>query len=265
MNLVLLKNKTTPCDPYEELITKHGFKPQFIPLLNHSHLDKLEIVEYLISPSFVEETHAFIITSQRAVECFNECMDLILDSSIKHKIFKKLGYTVGPATSEILSNSGFQNIRGGLDAGNGSILSDIIIQDLDPKEHKLIFFTGEIRKDIIPRKLIGNDFQLSEKVLYRTENRSDIVDNFESCCKKLQNLQQSQNDGPHWLIFFSPQGTEIFVEYLVSKNYDDDGIKFKVASIGPTTEQYLLQRGVEPDVVALKPTAKSLLDLIINH
>lgn len=254
-NFILLKNKTTPSDPYEETIAQFQHKSHFIPLLNHSHLDKKEIVEFLTCPEFVEDTHAFIITSQRAVECFNECMAMIEDDTIKQQLLSKPGYTVGPATAEILGRSGFVDIRGGLSAGNGSILSDIILNDLTP-EKKLLFFTGEIRKDIIPRKLISAGFGLKERILYRTESRDDIVDNFEDCCSKLQPT------GDNWLVFFSPQGTESFIEYLVNT---DNEMNFKVASIGPTTKLYLEEKGVVPSVVASKPTAASLIEVINGH
>ncbi|CAH2353581.1 uroporphyrinogen-III synthase [[Candida] railenensis] len=257
-SFILLKNKTTPSDPYEEIISSHEHKSHFIPLLNHSHLDKSEIVQHLISSSFVEDTYAFIITSQRAVECFNECISMITDEEIRQKLFNKPGYTVGPATADILAKSGFLDIRGGLHAGNGSILSDIIIDDLSPptREKKLLFFTGEIRKDIIPKKIKKAGFDLKERVLYRTESRDDIVNNFEECCSNLHPT------GDNWLIFFSPQGTETFVEYLVNS---ENKLNFKVASIGPTTQLYLEENGVVPCVVATKPTAPSLIEVINNY
>lgn len=251
MNLVLLKNKTTPSDPYEESFGHAGCATHFIPLLNHSHLDKAEIAAYLRLADFVS-ADAFIITSQRAVECFNECVAMV-DAAERARILAKPGYTVGPATAEILARAGFGDIRGGLDAGNGLVLAEIIIRDLDAARHRVVFFTGEIRKDIIPRRLGLHGFALVERVLYRTEPRGDIVPNFERCCRHLE-LRASDR----WLVFFSPQGTEPFIEYLRSHN----GLGFKVASIGPTTEQFLRDRGVAPHVVARKPTPTALLHLI---
>lgn len=251
MHIILLKNKTTPADPYEEIIQTQGHSPHFIPLLRHTHLDKDKIVEYLTDVDFLG-CDAFIITSQRAVECFNECMGMIKDNEIASRIFSKLGYTVGPATAEILGQSGFKDVRGGKNAGNGSILADIIMQEMLPNK-KVIFFTGEIRKDIIPRKLIKAGFDLKERVLYRTEARNDIVVNFQETCDIVAKT-------PSWLVFFSPQGTESIVEYLV--NSDNHG--FKIASIGPTTEEYLEEKGIKPLVVAPKPDSKSLLESILG-
>lgn len=97
---------------------------------------------------------------------------------------------------------------------------------------------------------------MKERILYRTESRDDIVDNFEDCCSKLQPT------GDNWLVFFSPQGTESFIEYLVNTDYE---MNFKVASIGPTTKLYLEEKGVVPSVVASKPTAASLIEVINGH
>lgn len=249
--ILLLKNKTTPRDPYHDVFTDAGFEPTFIPLLKHGHVDREKSTIYFAGEEFML-VPVFIITSQRAVECLNECLEHV-SLEIKTEVYKKTVYTVGPATTDVLREAGFTNIKGGSEAGNGSILSDIIIRDVqDGGPSKMVFLTGEIRKDIIPRKLKEAKIDLIEKVIYKTEPRDDIVSNFHSSFKDVR-----------WVVFFSPQGTVPIVEHL--QGTERSLLGPFVASIGPTTEEYLQSYSIGIDAVASKPEAKSLLAAIRAH
>lgn len=183
---------------------------------------------------------------------FRECLEE-LDIDIRSQILKKIGYTVGPATARILSQVGFNDVRGGENAGNGSKLAEIVMNDVDSNEKKkIVFLTGEIRRDIIPKKLIGCGYDLSERVIYKTNEREDVKENF------LETKKRASNGG--WIVFFSPQGTGSIVEEL-----KHDQTSWKIASIGPTTEEYLESNGLKPNVIAKKPDPDSLYEEIINY
>ncbi|KAG5419241.1 HEM4 [Candida metapsilosis] len=259
--VILLKNPSTPSDPYHDLLLSKSYNPHFIPLLHHEHKDRAQTIAYLTSKQFLEDTSHFIITSQRAVEMLRECIDAISDndqgSRTISKILAKVGYTVGPATFNILKQVGFDDVRGGIDAGNGSKLADLIMDEVTP-ETKVVFFTGEVRKDIIPRKLIdvGKFSQFEEFVMYKTCERDDIVDKFNG-------IVEGDGVSSGWIVFFSPQGTKDIVEYL--KRPRNTGEKrWKLASIGPTTKEYLLSHGLTPDTIAAKPNAASLVEGILK-
>lgn len=261
-NIVLLKNETTPVDPYMKAILKDDTNLIFIPLLNHTHINHPIIIDFLMSSEFLDEYKALIITSQRCIESLDIVLGKLRDSGFDKidKILNKPAYTVGPATHSVLSNLGFKDIRGGSDAGNGSILADLMIADplfdIDVdglKNSKVLFLTGEIRKDIVPKKLLSNGFNLRELVAYRTENRQDIIERYMEINSKL--FDSSSHNDENWIVFFSPQGTEGIVDHIQNNH-----IAFKIAAIGPTTEEYLLNKGVTPDVVCKKPTADSLLE-----
>lgn len=254
---ILLKNKTTPKDPYLENFVSNGYSADFVPLLDHIHMEKAEIIAFLKTDYFLHKTLAFIITSQRAVEMLNECMSILkhTDPDITQIIYNKPVYTVGPATYRILADAGFVDLRGGDKAGNGCILAQIILNDdiytgIEDSDKHITFFTGETRRDIIPKCLLSNNFQLYEKIVYKTLPRDDIVTRFKSA---IDNIDQSQRSSS-WVIFFSPQGTEEIVSYL-QRTKD----QFNIASIGPTTEKYLLGKNLKPKVVAPKPEPVSLL------
>lgn len=252
--VLLLKNSSVPSDPYEERLTSLGYQPTFIPLLTHTHFDKSETIQYLESAEFINDVDVIIITSQRGVEMLDECLQSV-DGGIQAKICQKIAYTVGPATYGILQRMGFSNVRGGNQAGNGLKLAYLINEELTSQqynsERKMIFFTGEIRKDILPKTLKGMNYNLVEKVIYKTAHRDDIVANFN---QKWVGGSGSDSD---WIVFFSPQGTESIVRHIQL-----DSRVYRIASIGPTTEEYLLQNGIRPDVVSAKPDAVSLVSSI---
>lgn len=260
LRLLLLKNRTQPADAYYETFTAAGHTADFVPLLEHSPLDVIVTAQYLESPEFLEHTSRFIITSQRAVEVFHDCLELISERAPQNaaRIRAKVGYTVGPATEQVLQENGFVDVRGGAQAGNGLKLADLILAetkngrsgvDSSLDSSPLVFFTGVIRKDIIPVKLRANDVAVKEIVIYKTEPREGIIDNFLQCCV----------DPVDWVVFFSPQGTEDIVEHITRT-----APNVNIASIGPTTEEYLLQKGIKPHVIAEKPTASSLHDGIME-
>lgn len=252
--VLFLKNKTTPQDLYHDEFSSRGHNPIFVPLLNHAPIDIQQTSAYLASEEFLTGVDRFIITSQRAVEVFHECLALISSSEPAKamQITSKIGYTVGPATEEILRANGFRDVRGGAEAGNGSLLADIILQEVEDRTKKMVFFTGVIRKDIIPVKLKKEGICLEEVVIYKTEPKEGILEHFlASCGEKLD-----------WLVFFSPQGTEGIVEHIKNGKVDLRGAR--IASIGPTTHEYLCNSGIESHTIARKPTALSLLEELMK-
>ncbi|RCK54520.1 Uroporphyrinogen-III synthase [Candida viswanathii] len=250
-NVILLKNPSVPEDPYDAKFTTSHYAPHFIPLLTHTHTNKHLTTAYLSSTEFLDHCDVFIITSQRAVEMFHECLCRI-PAATRARIYAKVGYTVGPATYSILKGCGFVDVRGGERAGNGSKLADLISGEIT-REARVVFFTGEIRKDIIPKKLCGLGYDLKEVVIYKTECREDIVERFE---RLMMGLELG------WIVFFSPQGTKEIVEHL---RRESGGRRWKIASIGPTTEEYLLGYDIKPNVIAEKPEPESLFQCIYKY
>lgn len=255
-SIILLKNCTVPYDPYKATFSEHSLETHFIPLLTHTPINHPEIVTFLTSKIFLNEYKSFIITSQRCIESLDMVLSTIKDDEILESILNKPAYTVGPATFDVLTKLGFKDIRGGINAGNGSILSDLIIKDelYSEGNKKILFLTGKVRKDIIPRKLVSTGFDLKELVAYRTDVMEDVVNRYSSIYDQLKDKNNEK-----WIVFFSPQGTEYITEHISTQKPN-----FKIASIGPTTEEYLLNKGIKPDFVARKPNAESLLEGIQN-
>lgn len=250
--IILLKNATVPSDPYQEIFVSNNYETYFVPLLSHSSVNQELIIEFLTSPEFLFEYKGIIITSQRCIESLDAVLSKIQDESIINQILSKTAYTVGPATFDVLDKLGFKDIRGGIMAGNGAALSELIINDPLFKEGstKILFLTGETRKDIIPRKLLIANFELKELVAYKTDIMDDVVDRYDAL---YQSIKDTKNE--KWIVFFSPQGTNYITTHLA-----ENKAGFKIASIGPTTEEYLTEKGLSPDYVAKKPNAQSLFE-----
>ncbi|VEU24154.1 DEKNAAC105370 [Brettanomyces naardenensis] len=246
MKVILLKNKTTPSDPYDRIFQQHNYEPIFLPLLRHTPVNEQIILSFLTSDDFLDNYEALIITSQRSIETLGQILAKLHSFGRFNDILSKPSYTVGPATAHVMRQLGFTDVRGGDDAGNGQILADIIKKEL--RAGRVLFLTGQIRKDTIPRELKLAGFDLKELVSYRTEPLTDIVDRYTKIVSRL-----NKND---WLVFFSPQGTRYILDHLDHFS--------RLATIGPTTQTFLARRGIGVDVVAKKPCAESLYQAIVG-
>ncbi|KAH3902400.1 uroporphyrinogen-III synthase HEM4 SCDLUD_002221 [Saccharomycodes ludwigii] len=246
--VILLKNKTRPKDAYCNYLNEYNYEPVFVPLIKHSYIPS-EAITLLTDDNYFNQVDSLILTSQRAVECLEESIIPSLSQIQKKKLLKKTVYTVGPATEDFIKRVGFTNVKGGINAGNGSVLADIIINDLKTlksgKFSNFLFFVGEVRKDIIPKKLaLHKDLiQLKELIIYKTEELDGVLENFE------REIYDSK-----YVVFFSPQGTKKLLPF-VKENHG----AFKVITIGPTTKDYLISNGINVDMVCEKPEASSLV------
>jgi uroporphyrinogen-III synthase len=248
--VIFLKNRKESGDPYEKHFRSLNYDTQFVPLLEHEPVNSEELLTFLRSAEFAA-ADAIIITSQRAIEAVVTHLESLTDEE-RVTLQSKPIYTVGPATAHELSANGFTDIRGAEHAGNGGALADIILQE---KCQTFVFFTGEVRRDIIPKKLREANRQLEEKIVYKTSSKSDISTKF---------LDAMNTNTDPWLVFFSPSGTEQILKILKENCHQSsiDASDVKLACIGPTTRDFLVNQGFKPDAVAAKPDAVSLAEAI---
>lgn len=270
-SVFLLKNKTVPRDPYLEIFQSEQspVTPEFLPLLQHEYIDPPALKRVLESQDFIEKSGPIIITSQRAIEAVNTHLNDLHPAALKSLLNKSV-YTVGPATYKVLSDAGFTDIRGGNDAGNGAVLAEIILKDLslrpaqeeDAQPLRLVFFTGQTRRDIIPRRLAEAGVNLTEQVVYRTLPLDDIETRVKQRVIESVKAQQGGPQDLHYLVFFSPAETDSLVEAL---NEMEGEKNCYIVAIGPTTKEFLEKNNLPVDVMAEKPDAVHLLKGIIAH
>lgn len=255
MRVLLLKNKTAQLDKYEVAFKTNGFEPMFVPLIKHIHLPD-EVLGLFEDPDYLTDLKNIIVTSQRTVECLSESVLPRLKPCSREMLLNKTVYAVGPATRDFLLRIGFVTVKGGEAAGTGSILADIIHSDLIEedgmvdKHREILLLVGEIRRDIIPKKLSSKGLKVREVITYKTINLEDNVHRFKNAV-----LPSS------WMVVFSPQGTDEILEIWKNQLVG----KMKIASIGPTTEKFLNDNGIQPHVISTKPDADHLLQAIVDY
>ncbi|CCK71347.1 uroporphyrinogen-III synthase HEM4 KNAG_0G02900 [Huiozyma naganishii CBS 8797] len=254
-HVILLKNKTEPVDKYESLAPGFDFHSvDFLPLIRHENVPD-ELLVLLHDSSSLRNLRHIIVTSQRTVECLYHSVLPYLTPSVKREFLRKKVYTVGPATGNFLRECGFSDVCGD-EAGNGGNLADMLLQTLPDYDGEILFLVGVIRRDIIRKKLTAQGLKVRELVTYQTSALEHSLPRFCRCLK---------TSCTNWVVIFSPQGTDDIVNYLKEVQSQEAGPVLKVACIGPTTEQFLLDNGVKPLVVSTKPEPTYLWESIRQY
>lgn len=142
----------------------------------------------------------------------------------------------------------------------------------EDKKQKVIFLTGETRRDVVPRVLREGGVAVEEVVVYGTR----VDDGFEAELKRgLRETEELvQTSGVRWIVLFSGQGAREMLRGLGWLDEESGRVKGEeergrkdnsrirstfVASIGPTTAEYLkTEFRLQVDVCAKKPTGEAL-------
>lgn len=294
--ILLLKTKSTPTDGYEEHFSRAGnYQPSFIPVLEHKFReDALDKIHDLIKSKSLVAPHeprlpgqygGIIFTSQRAVEALSIVVDKLRKASLplspilSHNI---PFYVVGPATARGLSALDLDCPIIGEETGNGEALALFILKDYNARwkdtsstKPALLFLVGEQRRDIIPRSLQSDSLDQSQRIgvdeliVYETGEMQSFRADFTAQWSR--NIQQKHD--VQWIVVFSPTGCEAMLESLgfldpdtskvKSTKLNKSGSKIFVATIGPTTRDYLRREfDFEPDVCAQTPSPGGVLEAI---
>ena len=141
---------TRPLEDCYEMILKFqslGHEISHLPLINIEGL-KYKLLNY-------SEFKGIIFTSSNAIK--------FLD--IKN-IDKKIAcFCVGRATEKKARSIGFQNIFAA--EGNVNNLKELILQNFNPSEGKLLYISGEITSSNLDQELISNSYAIERVINYR--------------------------------------------------------------------------------------------------
>lgn len=286
--LLLLKTPTGPSDAYTTLFTTPSpsatyiYSSHYVPVLIHTHhLESLYSLFEATHPSKSFPYGGLIFTSARAVEAFAEAVygfqeDYfgIGEPALKNWLFPL--YAVGPATADAIRGKYLSPLRKceivGEEAGSGEALAPIILKDYasryprDEDRKPLLFLAGKKHKDVIPRMLRAERVEVQEMVIYSTVERTIFPYELEIIFEETE--AQIQDAGARWIVIFSAAGAKEVLKALgwldqetgrVMEGWDQDGRKTFVASIGPTTRDYLRKEfGFQVDVCAEKPSPEGV-------
>lgn len=206
-----------------------------------SPLHKQELKKYgieLIEADFIKTTNKsfelkdlnenLIFTSQNAVHS-------VLSYPKSEELKKKNVYCVGLKTKILLSDNGFNVVAY---TGYASDLAEIIT--LIYAKESYTFFSGNLRRDILPEALKENGITFNEIEVYETS---------------LQPQKIKAN--PEAILFFSPSGVKSYLK--------DNTIKKEICfCIGETTAE-ALSKITKNIIVADQPTIEDVIEDVIHE
>ena len=170
-----------------------------------------------------------IFTSQNAVNS-------ILQHPKCEELKAKNVFSIGMKTKDLLSENGFNVIAY---TGYAADLAEII--SLIYSDESFTFFSGNLRRDVLPNTLEENGILLNEIKVYETKLTSKKV------TEKL--------DG---ILFFSPSGVE---SYLKLNTIKDE----TCFCIGETTAEALENKKVKTIVIADKPSVENVIAEVVEY
>ena len=152
---------TRPLEDCSEMIIKFksmGYQVSHLPLLN---IDKVDYEEINFA-----EYKGIIFTSANAVKFLEY-------RQIDKKI---LCFCVGSATEKKARSAGFQNVI----TAEGSVenLKELVLQNFDKKNGKLIYVSGETISVNLDQQLIREGYNIKRIVNYKTNHNQKFDENF---------------------------------------------------------------------------------------
>lgn len=170
-----------------------------------------------------------IFTSQNAVQS-------ILQHPKCEDLKSKDVFSIGMKTKDLLTENGFNVVAY---TGYAADLAEII--SLIYSEESFTFFSGNLRRDVLPNTLKENGITFNEIEVYETKITSKKV------TKKV--------DG---ILFFSPSGVESYFKMNTIK----DETCF---CIGETTAEALENKKVKTIVIADKPSVENVIAEVVEY
>ena len=170
-----------------------------------------------------------IFTSQNAVQS-------ILQHPKCEDLKSKDVFSIGMKTKDLLTENGFNVVAY---TGYAADLAEII--SLIYSEETFTFFSGNLRRDVLPNTLQENGIAFNEIEVYETKITSKKI------TKKL--------DG---ILFFSPSAVESYFKLNTIK----DEICF---CIGETTAEALENKKVKTIVIADKPSVENVIAEVVEY
>ena len=204
---------TRPLEDCSEMIVRFkslGHQVSHLPLLN---IEKINFDEINFS-----EFKSIIFTSANAVK--------YLDTKEIDK--KTLCFCVGSATEKKTRSLGFQNVI----SASGSVenLKELILQNFDKKNGKLVYFSGEIISANLDQQLINEGYNVKRVINYRTLH----VQKFDK--KFIDNLKLNI---PEIVYVYSQNSASSFLNFIKVHQLDGEWMNANLMCIGEKTSSIL--------------------------
>jgi uroporphyrinogen-III synthase len=187
---------TRPLEDCSEMILKFkslGHQVSHIPLIIIESLDYNEI-KFL-------DYNGIIFTSANAVKF----LDL---KNIDKKI---ICFCVGVATEKKARSTGFQNVITA--DGNVANLKELILQNFDQKDGKLIYVSGETISVDLDQQLLKEGYNIQRLVNYRSNHNKKFDENF---------VKELKLKIPDIVYIYSQNSAHSFLNFI--KNYQSENL-----------------------------------------
>tara|TARA_Y100001970_G_C14141845_1_gene807570 strand:+ start:261 stop:959 length:699 start_codon:yes stop_codon:yes gene_type:complete len=204
---------TRPLEDCKDLIVKFkslGHKVSHLPVI------KVESLEYE-QPDF-NNYKGIIFTSANAVKNLNL---INLDKKINC-------FCVGSATEKIVKQNGFQNIF--CADGNVNNLKEIILQNFDYNQGKLLYISGEIISSSLDRDLILEGYSVKRIVNYNVIPIDEMNEEF---------VKDIKSSIPDMIFIYSQNSAKNYLNLLKKYSLTDIWMDTNLMCLGEKTSQVL--------------------------
>jgi uroporphyrinogen-III synthase len=204
---------TRPLEDCLEMIIKFkslGHQVSHLPLLN---IDKVDYESINLS-----DYGGIIFTSVNAIKF----LDL-------KKVNKKTRcFCVGSATEKKARSVGFQNVIAA--EGNVDNLKELVIQNFDQKEGKLIYVSGEIISVDLDQQLIREGYNIKRIVNYKTVHNKKFDKNF---------VTELKLKTPDIVYVYSQNSASSFLDFIKTYQIQNIWMYTNLMCIGEKTSSLL--------------------------
>jgi uroporphyrinogen-III synthase len=204
---------TRPLDDCSEMILKFqslGHQVSHLPLLK---IDKVKYNEINFS-----EFKGIIFTSANGVK--------FLD--VKDVDKKTLCFCVGNATEKKARGLGFQNVI--TSEGNVENLKELILQNFDKKDGKLIYVSGQITSTDLDQQLLKEGYDIKRIINYQTNHNFKFSENF---------IEQLKYNMPDIVYIYSQNSAASFLKFIKVYQSQNLWMNTNLMCIGEKTSSIL--------------------------
>jgi len=204
---------TRPLEDCSEMILKFrslGHQVSHLPLINVEPL-KYEEIKF-------SDYKGIIFTSANAIK--------FLD--FKNIDKKLLCFCVGSATEKKARSVGFQNVISS--EGNVNNLKELILQNFDPKDGKLIYVSGEIISFDLDQQLLKQGYSIQRIVNYKTNHNKKFDENF---------VNELKLKMPDMVYIYSQNSASSFLSFIKIYQFESLWMNTNLMCIGEKTSSIL--------------------------
>ena len=204
---------TRPLEDSSEMILKFrslGHQVSHLPLINIEPLNYEEIK--------FSDYKGIIFTSANAVK--------FLDFKDIDK--KLLCFCVGSATEKKARSFGFQNVISA--EGNVNNLKELVLQNFDPKDGKLIYVSGEIISFDLDQQLLKQGYSIQRIVNYKTNHNKKFDENF---------VKELKLKIPDMVYIYSQNSASSFLSFIKIYQFESLWMNTNLMCIGEKTSSIL--------------------------